>query len=259
MEYFVYHFQLFLLIMMRMSSMMVIAPFYSSGVMPFKMKAIIAFFTTIIIFPVIAGRGYVMPAHMGGYTLLVVQEILIGLYIGFLVAVIFSAFQLAGQFFAVQIGFGINEVLDPLAQVSIPLVGQFKNLLGLLVFLAINGHHFLIQAVYRSFDLAPVMNLGPQMTNGLMRYLMFSFSGMLVVALKIALPVLATVFLLEVSMGVLAKAAPQMNIMMLGFPFKIAVSLGVMILTAPLIVRVMYSSLDRTFNFITKMLHHWPA
>ena len=131
MEYFVYHFQLFLLIMMRMSSMMVIAPFYSSGVMPFKMKAIIAFFTTIIIFPVIAGRGYVMPAHMGGYTLLVVQEILIGLYIGFLVAVIFSAFQLAGQFFAVQIGFGINEVLDPLAQVSIPLVGQFKNLLGL--------------------------------------------------------------------------------------------------------------------------------
>lgn len=259
MEYFVYHFQLFLLIMMRMSSMMVIAPFYSSGVMPFKMKAIVAFFTTIIIFPVIAGRGYVIPAHMGGYTVLVVQEVLIGLYIGFLVSVVFAAFQLAGQYFAVQMGFGINEVIDPLAQVSIPLIGQFKNLLGLLIFLAMNGHHFLIQAVYRSYELAPGLNLGPQMTAGLMRYMTYVFSGMFVVALKIALPVLATMFLLEVSMGVLAKAAPQMNIMMLGFPFKIMVSLGVLILTAPLIVRVMYVSLDRSFNFIARMLHHWPA
>jgi flagellar biosynthetic protein FliR len=259
MEYFVYHFQLFLLIMMRMSSMMVIAPFFSSGVMPFKMKAIIAFFTTIIIFPGIAGRGYVIPAHMGGYTLLVLQEILIGLYIGFLVSIIFSAFQLAGQYFAVQIGFGISEVIDPLAQVSIPLVGQFMNLLGLLLFLAINGHHFMIQAIYRSYELAPVMNLGAQMAGGLLRYMSYSFSGLFVVALKIALPVLATVFLLEVSMGVLAKAAPQMNIMMLGFPFKIVVSLGVMVLTAPLVIRVMHVSLDRSFNFIVRMLHHWPA
>ncbi len=259
MEYFVYHFQLFLLIMTRMGAMMVIAPFYSSGVMPFKMKAVLIFFTSILIFPVISGRGVVMPAHMGGYTLLVVQEIMIGLFIGFLVAVLFSAFQLAGQYFAVQIGFGINEVIDPLGQVSIPLVGQFKNLIGLLVFLAINGHHFMIQAIYRSYELAPVMHLGPTMAGGLMRYMAHSFSGMFVVALKISLPVVATVFLVTVSMGILAKAAPQMNIMMLGFPFKIMVSMAVLLLTAPLIVRVMHVSLDRTFIFITRMLNHWPS
>jgi len=259
MEYFVYHFQLFLLIMMRMSSMMIIAPFYSSGVMPFKMKAIVAFFTSMIIFPVIAGRGFIMPESMGGYTVLVLQEIMIGFYIGFLMSIIFAAFQLAGQYFAVQIGFGINEVIDPLAQVSIPLIGQFQNLIGLLVFLSLNGHHFLIQGIYRSFELAPVMNLSTRMTGGLLVFLMNSFSGMFVVALKMSLPVVGTVFLITISMGILAKAAPQMNIMMLGFPFQIMVALAVLLVTAPLIIRVMHVAIERSFTFLIRVLHNWPV
>lgn len=253
------HFQLFLLIMTRMIAMMVIAPFYASEVLPLKLRAVLAFFTTIVIFPGVAQRGFVMPNHMGGYTLLIVQEMMIGLLIGFLVSVIFSAFQLAGQYFAVQIGFGINEVIDPLAQISIPLVGQFKNLIGLLVFLAINGHHFMIHAIYRSYELAPVMGLNAPMLNGIMRYMSYAFGGMFVVALKISLPIVATVFIVTVSLGILAKAAPQMNILMLGFPFKIIVSFAVMLLTAPLIVRVMNVALERSFNFITKVLRYWPS
>ena len=89
---------------------------------------------------------------MGSYALLVVQEVFVGLFVGFLVSVIVSAFQLAGEYFSVQIGFGINEVLDPLAQVSVPLIGQLKNLIGLLIFLVIGGHHFLIKAIYRSYE-----------------------------------------------------------------------------------------------------------
>ncbi|MCX7678574.1 MAG: flagellar biosynthetic protein FliR [Spirochaetes bacterium] len=259
MEYFVLHFQLFLLIMIRMVAMMAIAPFYSSGAFPFKIRGALAFFITILIFPLIAQRGVVMPDHLGGYTLLIVQEVMIGLFIGFLVSVIFSAFQLAGQYFAVQIGFGINEVIDPLAQISIPLVGQLKNLIGLLVFLAINGHHFMIHAIFRSYELAPIMTLSGGMMNSMMRFLAHAFSGMFVVALKISLPVVATVFVVTVSLGILAKAAPQMNIFMLGFPFKIMVSFAVMLLTAPLIVRVMNVSLERSFHFITKVLLNWPS
>ena len=86
-----------------------------------------------------------------------------------------------------------------------------------------------------------------------------TFSGMFVVALKMSLPVVATVFIVTVSLGILAKAAPQMNIMMLGFPFKIMVSFAVLFLTAPLIVRVMNVSLERSFNFITRVLYHWPS
>jgi flagellar biosynthetic protein FliR len=175
MYFFVYHFQVFLLILVRMAAMIVIAPFFSSGIIPFRMKGVIAFLITLVIFPVIAAKGYKITGNMGLYFLMVLQEVIIGLYIGFLVSIIFAGFQLSGQFFAVQIGFGINEVLDPLGQVSVPLIGQLKNLIGLLVFLVLQGHHFLLQAVYRSYELAPVFSSSRDFTGSLFRYLMESF------------------------------------------------------------------------------------
>jgi len=259
MIYFVYHFQVFLLILVRMGAMIIVAPFFSSGVIPYRMKGVLAFLVTMVIFPVVAAKGYKMTGNMGLYFLMVLKEVVIGLYIGFLVSIIFSAFQLSGQFFAVQIGFGISEVLDPMAQVSVPIIGQLKNLVGLLVFLVLQGHHFLLQAIFRSYELAPVFNFTKEFTGSLFRYLMDSFSGMFIIALKIALPVVGTIFLISVSMGVLAKAAPQMNIMMLGFPFKIIVAFGVLILISPLVVRIMHVSIERTFNFVTKILVHWPG
>jgi flagellar biosynthetic protein FliR len=238
--------------------MIIVAPLFSSGLIPFRLKALISFFITLVIFPVVSSKGFQIPDNMGEYYLLVLREVSIGIYIGFLVSIIFAAFQLSGQFFAVQIGFGINEVLDPVAQVSVPLIGQLKNLIGLLVFLAIYGHHFLIEAVYRSYELAPIVSIDRAFTGGLFKYLMHSFSGMFIVAMKIALPVVGTVFLISVTMGVLGKVAPQMNIMMLGFPFKIIVSFCVLLLITPLIVRIMQVSLERTFKFVSNVMVHWP-
>lgn len=256
MSYFVYHFQIFLLVLFRMNAMFVVAPFFSSGIIPFRLKAMLSFLTTLVIFPTIAVHGYDMSGGIGIYFLLIIREITIGLFIGFLVALIFAAFQLSGQYFAVQIGFGINEVLDPLSQISVPLVGQMKNLIALLVFLAINGHHFLISAIYRSYELVPFFNPGGAK---LVEYLIYAVSGMFIVAMKIALPVVGTVFLVSVSLGVLAKAAPQMNIMMMGFPFKIIIAFAVLFAITPLIVRIMRVSLDRTFAFITNIMQGWSG
>ncbi|HMB19600.1 MAG TPA: flagellar biosynthetic protein FliR [Spirochaetota bacterium] len=259
MQYFVLQFQIFFLIMVRMAAMFIVAPFFSSGVIPLRMKGIVAFLLTLVMFPIVSSMGYEPTTNMGLFAVMVTQEIIIGLFIGFLVAVIFSAFQLAGQFFSVQIGFGINEVIDPLAQVSIPLIGQFKNLIALLLFLAMNGHHVLIQAIYRSYELAPAFSLKGTSSEGFLKFLMYAFSGMFVIALKIALPVVAIIFLITISLGILAKAAPQMNIMMLGFPFKIAVAFGMLIMVTPLVVRIMNVSIERTFKFISTVVHQWPV
>ncbi|MCL2026645.1 MAG: flagellar type III secretion system protein FliR [Leptospirales bacterium] len=257
MTYFVYNFQVFLLILIRMNSMFVIAPFFSSEIIPFRLKAILSFFVALIIFPVVTAKGYNISItdNTGVYYLMILREICVGLYIGFLVSVVFAAFQLAGQFFAVQIGFGINEVLDPLSQISVPLIGQMKNLIALLVLLAMNGHHFMIEAVYRSYELVPLID----MSGKLLEYMLYAFSGMFVVAMKIALPVVGAIFLVSVSLGVLAKAAPQMNIMMMGFPFKIMVAFGILLISSPLIIRVMWVSLERTFSFISKVIQGWPT
>lgn len=260
MLYFVYNFQAFLLVMIRIHSLFMVAPFFSSGVIPIRLKSLIAFFTTLVIFPLLMKHGgYEVTGNMIEYATFVLREIVIGIYIGFLASIIFTAFQLAGQYFAVQIGFGFSEVVDPMAQISVPIVGQLKNLIGLLVFLYINGHHFLISAIYRSFELVPAFSLSEQSATGHMKYLVYSFSGMFVVALKIALPIMGTIFLVSVAMGVLAKAAPQMNILMLGFPFKILVAFVLMTVLAPMIVRIMQASLNRTFQLISGVLTNWPV
>jgi flagellar biosynthetic protein FliR len=166
---------------------------------------------------------------------------------------------LSAQYYAAQIGFGINEVLDPVGQVSIPLIGQLKNFVGLVVFLAIDGHHFLIEAIYKSFELAPGFGMGKSAAGGFLKYIIYSFSGMFIVALKISLPIVATAFLITVSMGILAKAAPQMNIMMFGFPIQIIVGFGLLALTSPLIIRIMQVAIERSFKLLTGVMHHWPV
>lgn len=259
MSYFVYHFQVFLLILFRMNAMFIAAPFFSSDIIPFRLKAMLSFLITLVVFPMVSAKGYDVSGGLGLYALLIVKEIAVGIFIGFLVSVVFAAFQLAAQYFAVQIGFGMSEVLDPLSQISVPIIGQMKNLTALLVFLAINGHHFLISAIYRSYELIPMIDITGRSGGKLMEYMLYAFSGMFVVALKISLPVLGTIFLISVSLGVLAKAAPQMNIMMMGFPFKIIAAFGVMLVASPLIVKIMHASLDRTFVFITKMMKNWPG
>jgi flagellar biosynthetic protein FliR len=259
MQYFVNNFQAFLLVLVRINAMIMIAPFFSSGVIPFRMKALLSFMVSLVVFPVISSGALKIPDSMGYYYLLVIQHALIGILIGFMISIIFTAFQLSGQYFAVQIGFGINEVLDPMAQVSVPLIGQLKNMIGLLLFLAISGHHFMIEAVFRSFELAPLFGLSQAATGGILKLMVHSFSGMFMIALKMALPVVATIFLVTVSMGVLAKVAPQMNIMMLGFPFKIIVAFAILVISAPLVIRIMRVALERGFELITGMLRNWPG
>ena len=150
-------------------------------------------------------------------------------------------------------------MMDPLSQISVPLIGQLKNMVALLIFLVVSGHHFLIKAIYRSYELAPLIAISGGGASDLMKFLVHSMTGMFIIALKIALPVMGTIFLVSVSLGVLAKAAPQMNILMLGFPLKIIVAFGVLIVITPMIIRIMHVSLERTFKFISGVLIYWPV
>ena len=259
MAFFVYQFQVFMLVLLRINAMFIIAPFFSSDVIPFRIRAAVSFLVTLVVVPAIVAKGYYIPVNMGEYFLMALREVVIGLYIGFLVVLTFSAFNLAAQFFALQMGFGMSEVVDPVSQISIPVLGQLFNLIALIVFLAINGHHFLIQAVYRSYELAPIISFDAAVISKLLQFVVHSFSGMFIIALKIALPILGTLFLLTISMGVLAKAAPQMNILMLGLPINVMVSFGLLVIASPMIIRIMQVALERSFAFVTRVLLHWPV
>src|SRR5512147_2149526 len=134
METFILNFQLYLIIIFRIYAMLQTAPLFSSGSVPQVAKMGICLFTAVVLFPGVQQRGYALPEDFLSYGLLLVGEALIGIIIGFFLTLIYSAFQVAGELFSLQMGFGASEVFDPLAQIEIPILGQFFNLVAMYVF-----------------------------------------------------------------------------------------------------------------------------
>lgn len=254
MEIFVAKFQLFSLLFARLISLFSTMPaFGGQGISVFH-RVGLGFLISAIVTPVVKFPPELTGLMQTDYFVILGQQIFIGVFIGLSMQFIIAAFQMAGEFFSVQMGFGVSEVFDPLAQVSLPLMGTFKNILGLYVFFASNSHLFLIKAIAYSFERQPYfpsgLITGPKMLGGIFAFLLQLGSGMFIIALKIALPVMGTLLLVSFTLGVLSKAAPQMNILMLGFPLKIMIAYIVLTITAPIIVQSMYAQFDSYFDHL---------
>lgn len=247
MDFFIENFQIFLLIFARMFSMFVIAPFFSSGVIPMRIRVIFSVYITVVIFPLVGRYIGKVPENVFSYALLIGSEAFIGILIGFMVSIIFSAFQLATQFFSFQMALGIAEVIDPFAEYEVSIIGQLWTLMGIMIFLAIDGHHMLIMATFDSYKSVQLFRILED-SKTMIRALVDSFGAMFVVALKLAFPIFVTLFLLSITLGLLAKAAPQMNIFMLGFPIQIGVGLLIMITVIGAIAFGMSNALQKTLS-----------
>ena len=202
-------------------------------------------------FPWVLQAGYPIPANPVDYFFLVLGEVAIGLLIGFLLLLIFSAFQLAGQFFSLQMGFGASEVFDPLSQVEIPLMGEFLNLIAMLVFISISGTtKFLMVGVERSFQHLRAVDLVTHKEQ-IIQLLVSGLGGLFQSALTISFPILGTLILVSVVMGLLAKASPQMDVLTMGFPVSIGVSFLILFATLPFLMTAFERIIDGSFQTIS--------
>ena len=254
MDYFVQNFQVFLLIMVRMFTMLAVAPMFSSGTIPFRIRAITAVYISVSIFPMVAKYIGKIPESMFDYALMVGSEALIGILIGFMMSIIFASFQLAARFFSFQMALGIAEVIDPLSEVGITIVGQLWTVMGLMVFIAIQGPQLMIIATYDSYKAIRLFKIISD-SRTMFEALTSSFVAMFVIALKLSFPILATLFVLSVTLGMLAKAAPQMNIFMLGLPIQIGVGFIVMVLVIGAIVLGMSNALTSAIENLMRFIH----
>jgi flagellar biosynthetic protein FliR len=233
--------------------MVEIAPLFSSATIPQIAKIGLSMFIAAIVLPGVLESGYTIPDNALQYLLLVLGEVLVGILIGFFLVLIFSAFQLSGQFFSIQMGFGASQVFDPLAQIQIPLMGQFLNIIAMYVFISVNGFtKFVLVGVSRSFEILKAVDLvtGRQVV---VRFFISSLGNLFETALTIAFPILGTLFLISVSMGLLAKAAPQMNLLMMGFPIAIGTAFLVLFLILPLLMNVFGQIIDASFENMAKL------
>ena len=223
----------FLLIFARCLAMILVSPLFSSQAIPRGAIFALAFFSAFIMFTPAVTTGF-----GGEYTSLIsftlpyfftlMGEALIGVIMGFYISLIFAAFSTAGQFFSFQTGLGASEVYDALAQVSNPILGQYMNLMAMLLFLRVGGFQELfLKGLLRSWQSlnAAALITQPDLFYG---FLLSGLTNLFFDAFMIALPVSGVLFLVAVSMGLLTKAAPQMNLLAEGLPLTILVSFAVL-------------------------------
>lgn len=244
----------FLLVMIRYIGLFISAPILSSRVTPLRIRLSFVFFLTIITIPIIINIQVVeIPITPVAILLAVLSELVIGVIIGFIATLVFAAIQLAGQFIDLRMGFAMANVVDPITGANAPLMGQFKNILAILLFFAINGHHFLIRAVFHSYSLIPlgVINF----SGSLFEYIIKASAEMFQLAIMISLPVMGTVFVADIIFGFVARSIPQMNIFIIGFPLKIIIGFLVLILSLHLslyyIEDLFYGMYKQLYEIIT--------
>ncbi|MCB1157674.1 MAG: flagellar biosynthetic protein FliR [Leptospiraceae bacterium] len=259
METFVEHFQLFMLLFARIVGLFSSAPIYASAAMKVSTRMILAFFISLVLFPVSAKFLPGVPTHMGDYYLLILSELLVGLFMGFMVSIIFASFQMAGQYFSVPIGFGYTEVLDPVSQSNLPVISTLKNLLGMMLFLVLGAHRVLIESLHYSFEKVQVLQFTAEINQGLFKALQLAIGSMFVVAFQISLPILGILILVSIAEALMGKAAPQLNILQLAFPTKIAIGLSVLIIVSPFVIKQMENAIVIAFDRLNILLREWPA
>lgn len=241
---------LFFLILVRVFAMLAVTPLFSSEAMPDAVRIGLAFFTSVVIFPWMQVSGYPIPENGLAFVGLLIGEALLGLLQGFFLVLVYSAFQMSGTFIAQQKGFNASEVYDPLAQIELPVLGQFLNLSAMLVFISAGGFQqvFLVN-VWESFKALRAVDFLSQpglvnttLLNGLSEMFQRSF--------LLSLPIFGILLLLTLALGLIGKAAPQMNLMMMGFPISIGFGFVVMMLAMPFLIEAFGSVINNGFNSI---------
>ncbi|MDA8408932.1 MAG: flagellar biosynthetic protein FliR [Treponema sp.] len=245
---------LFLLIAVRILALIEVAPLLSGDGVPQVAKVGLAGFAAVSVFPSVKAQGYPIPADGATYALLVVGEAMIGLIIGFFLNALYSAFQAAGQLFSLQIGFSAMETYDPLAQVELPLVGQFLNLVAMFVFLVVDGFNKLfVIGVQGSFHAMRAIDLVTR-RNDIVDFLSRAVGALIQQSLILAMPILGTLFIMTVALGLLSKAAPQMNLLTEGYPITLTAAWLIMIATMPFIAEAFSRMIDNGFGDLGRML-----
>jgi flagellar biosynthetic protein FliR len=210
------------------------APVFQSRFIPPRLKMFFAFILAIVIAPYIKSELNLNQFTFAMAIFSLIQEILVGLIIGFMVNLPFYALQLGGYFFDVSLGYGIVNIIDPNTGTEMPILGQFNYMLALLVFLTMNGHHSLIISLIQSYEMVKPGMLF--LRKEAVAVFVKAFSGMFFLGFKIGVPILGSIFLTDVALGIIAKLIPQINIFVVGFSVKIIVGLLMLVLFIPVFV-----------------------
>lgn len=194
------------------------APLWSNAGIPRQTRLILGIAITVALAPALPAMPAVAPASLGGLWIMF-QQMLIGIGMGFAARIVFTAFDLAGEFIGFQMGLGFATFYDPLSASQTPVIAEFVNLVALLLLLSMNGHLLYFATLAQSFSAIPVSAI--PLGNGSWLNLVELGGKIFSAGLLLALPIVVALMITNIALAVLTRAAPQLNIFALGFPLTL--------------------------------------
>lgn len=241
------HYILFLLIATRLSGAFLFNPILGRRNVPAILKVGLSLLIAVGVFPTLEPVSSQIDS-VTIFILIILKELLVGYGIGLIIHLFISSLIIAGENIDMQIGLGMGKMYDPQSNVSMALTGTFYNILFTAMFFISDSHLTLIRIITRSCKLFPVGNDFFNFDAG--SYIVLLFGDILILALKIAIPVIIIELLTEAGLGVLMRIVQHINIFALGLQVKLAVGLIVVILTLPVVSKIIDSSITYMFERI---------
>lgn len=248
MEFTVENMEYYLLVLLRISGFIATAPFFSYNTIPARMKAAISIMLTIIVTTVVPATA-VSYSGVVGFSVLVLKETVVGLILGFMCTLCLYIINFSGQIIDMEIGLSMANMFDPTSNVQITVTGNIYNYLLMLMMVVTNMHYYIIRAITDSFQ---YFGVGKAVFRDGLKDIVVEFMGnYFLIAIRIVLPVFCCILLVDVILGVLTKAAPQMNMFAVGIQIKVLVGVVILILlvqTIPMISDFIFTEMKEVIT-----------
>ena len=218
---------------------------------PFRVKLGLSLFLAVLVAPTLPPMPQVEPASAAGL-LILMQQIVIGISMGLAMRVVFVAVEMAGHLIGLQMGLGFATFFDPIHATQVPVVAQLVGLFSILIYLSLDGHLMTIAALSESFHALPIM-LAPFKATGWKDLVLWG-AEIFSAGLLLSLPVLAALLITNLSLGIMTRAAPQLNLFAVGFAITLIAGFVVLYLSipffAPVVERMFHDGLNTTMQVL---------
>ncbi len=234
----------FFLLFIRFSSLFMATPIFAHTSIPMNVKASLAFFFSVVFYNSMPPLA--IDITVSSLIIAVLGELLFGLAVGLILLLAYHTVTFAGGQISFVMGFSMASAIDPQSGISMPIISQFLSLIALMVLFSLDMHHWILLYINESLSKIPLG--GFMLAPSLFDYIIASASRMFMVGFMIAFPIIALSWLADVIFGMLMKTMPQFNLLVIGFPIKIAISIVVLIATLGSMVLILKGEVAHAFN-----------
>ncbi|TNE73641.1 flagellar biosynthetic protein FliR [bacterium] len=241
------------IIMVRVTSVIMAAPFFGSMQFPVRVKVFFALSVTLLLYPVIPLQGVMVPLDATNLevVILIVKEMLIGVAMGLAGQIVFGGIQFGGQFISIQTGLGFANIIDPNTQTQNPIISQVMILLGIVLFLAIGGDAIYLRALKKSFEIVPLgtatfAESGPEFIK--------MATQIFVIGIQLSAPFIIVLFLMDLSFAIFARIMPQANIFFISMPLKVLAGILMLLWVVPKLGIAFNQFFQVLFKFLERII-----